>query len=119
MHYCSVCSYNDVREDGTIRVAEPVTVPGPNGTIVTIEDVPVMLLLGSDTERIIDEDFPKNRADSDFFTFYFFIVVYPIAALLTVAHLLLHGIPVLGFILSLAVSILPTVSLHSMNIYNV
>ena len=52
----------------------------------------------------IEEDFPENRADGDFVTFYWFAVVYPIAALLTVAHLILHGVPVLGFIISLAVS---------------
>ena len=56
------------------------------------------------SEQEVEEDFPKNRADSDFFTFYWFVVVYPIAALLTIAHLILHGVPVLGFILSIAVS---------------
>lgn len=55
-------------------------------------------------DQIIEEDFPKNRADRDFFTFYFFAVVYPIAALITVAHLVLHGLPIIGFIISLAVS---------------
>lgn len=68
-------------------------------------DFPIRLEFGNDTDRIIEEDFPENRADTDFFTFYFFAVVYPIAALLTVAHLILHGVPVLGFILSLAVSL--------------
>ena len=56
------------------------------------------------SNQTIEEDFPENRADSDFFTFYWFVVVYPIAALLTIAHLVLHGVPVLGFILSIVVS---------------
>ena len=56
------------------------------------------------TEKAIEEDFPENRADPDFFTYYWFAVVFPVAALLTIAHLFLHGVPVLGFIISLAVS---------------
>lgn len=67
--------------------------------------VPVIALFGvNETDRIIEEDFPKNRADTDFFSFYFFAVVFPVAALLTIAHLVLHGLPVVGFIISLVVS---------------
>ena len=69
-------------------------------------DVPVDMPVDDPliSSQDIEEDFPENRADSDFLTFYWFAVVYPIAALLTVAHLILHGVPVLGFIISLAVS---------------
>ena len=56
------------------------------------------------SEKDIEEDFPENRADPDFFTYYWFAVVFPLAAVLTIIHLFLHGVPVLGFILSLAVS---------------
>lgn len=91
-----------------VRLREPVTVPivvnGVYYGTTEISKVSVEILLGDDTDEIIEEDFPKDRADSDFFTFYFFVVVYPIAALLTVAHLFLHGIPILGFIMSLTVS---------------
>ena len=74
-------------------------------------DVDVPINVGSNpliSERDIEEDFPKNRADSDFFSFYWFVVVYPIAALLTIAHLILHGVPFLGFILSITVSSIET-----------
>ena len=74
-------------------------------------DVEVPINVGSNpliSERDIEEDFPKNRADSDFFAFYWFVVVYPIAALLTIAHLILHGVPFLGFILSITVSSIET-----------
>ena len=94
-NYVHVCSYNDVREG-----------------VIVVNDVPVPLsvlaaLAGVEVEDIVnvEEDFPKNRADSDFFTFYFFAVVFPLAALLTVAHLLLHGVPVAGFIVSVVVSV--------------
>jgi hypothetical protein len=77
-------------------------------------DVEVPINVGSNpliSERDIEEDFPKNRADSDFFSFYWFVVVYPIAALLTIAHLILHGVPFLGFILSITAHFLLTLTL--------
>ena len=114
-----VPSYNDVRENRVVKVrAEafegsgvPPAAKGlfkflSMGKDVDDVDVPVSapgnVLL---SEQEIEEDFPENRADSDFFTFYWFAVVYPIAALLTIAHLILHGVPILGFIISLAVSL--------------
>lgn len=56
------------------------------------------------SNQTIEEDFPENRADSDFFSFYFFAVAFPVAALLTIAHLIVHGLPIVGFIISLVVS---------------
>ena len=63
--------------------------------------VPVVLVL---KEKDIEEDFPKDRADGDGLTHYFFAVVFPLSVVLIVAHLFLHAVPILGFILSLAVS---------------
>ena len=93
--YVHVCSYNDVREG--VIVINDVSVPLPVAAA----------FLGVEVEDIvnIEEDFPENRADPDFFTFYFFAVVFPLAALLTVAHLILHGVPIAGFIVSLVVSV--------------
>ena len=88
-----VCSYNDVRENEQVTIAD--------GSEVPLRRHPDF---GLKTDQIIEEDFPKNRADSDFFTFYFFVVVHPLAVILVVAHLILHGLPVVRFILSLAVS---------------
>lgn len=79
---------------GADEVDVPLIIRGKNNTVLR------ELL----SEQDIEEDFPKNRADSDFFTFYWFVAVYPIAALLTIAHLIFHGVPIIGFILSLAVS---------------
>lgn len=67
-------------------------------------ELPVNMFFMNDTDKIIEEDFPKNRADSDFFSYYFFAVAFPVAALLTIAHLILHGLPIVGFIISLIVS---------------
>ena len=92
-NYLHVCSYNDVREKRGIVV---------NGQLLPLQLHPT---LGGMVDEIVEEDFPKNRADPDFFTFYFFIVVFPIAVLFTVAHLFLHGIPFLGIIVSVAVSV--------------
>lgn len=86
---------------------------------VTLQDfdAPVLMNLvepqcpGPLTKQDIEEDFPKNRADSDFFTFYFFAVAFPIAVLLIVAHLILHGLPVVGFIVSLLVSSFASVAI--------
>ena len=77
---------------------------GPNDTDASLEVLLELRGEDVDVEKIIDEDFPEDRQDPDFFSFYFFAGAYPIAALLTIAHLILHGIPILGFILSLAVS---------------
>lgn len=92
--------YNDVRENRMVRVASQNDMR-----------FPVELFFGvNETDKIIEEDFPKNRADTDFFSFYFFAVVFPVAALLTIAHLVLHGLPVVGFIISLVAHVLLTVS---------
>ena len=88
-----VCSYNDVSENEQVTVADGRTIP-----------VRLHPEFGAKADQIIEEDFPKNRADSDFFTFYFFAVVHPLAVILVVAHLILHALPVVRFILSLAVS---------------
>jgi hypothetical protein len=86
--------YNDVREK----------------QVVVVNGVPLPLALhptlGMNVEQIVEEDFPENRADPDFFTFYFFAVVFPFAAVLTATHLILHGIPIGGFIVSLIAHIL-------------
>ena len=121
-YLCYTCSYNDVRENGRVRVRAEAFEPLKKtfGALGSGAPPAVQALLflaqaagGEDvelpingliSEQEVEEDFPKNRADSDFFTFYWFVVVYPIAALLTIAHLILHGVPVLGFILSIAVS---------------
>lgn len=115
-------SYNDVSRNQKVRIrAEAFEGSGVSpkfqeafvflsgGQDVEYIEVPVIPPPGVPfpqilSEQDIEEDFPENRADSDFFTFYWFAVVYPIAALLTIAHLILHGIPVLGFIVSLTVS---------------
>ena len=118
------CSYNDIRENRQVKVSVEALMESDQGrgllflSTGTLDgggadevDVPLIIRGPNNTvlqellsEQDIEEDFPKNRADSDFFTFYWFVVVYPIAALLTIAHLILHGVPVLGFMLSLAVS---------------
>ena len=86
---CFGCSYNEIRTEGTITL--------PNG-------VQAPVALAGFTEQDIEEDFPKNRADSDAVTYYFFAAVFPVAVILTVLHLILHAVPVLGLIISLAVS---------------
>ena len=84
--------------------------PGQGAGDADEVDVPLRIQLPTGGEivllsdRDIEEDFPEYRADSDFFTFYWFVVAYPVAALLTIAHLIFHGVPIIGFILSLAVS---------------
>lgn len=119
-------SYNDIRENRQVKVRVEAfgnSTEGQNLLRLLIGlglaapdadevDVPVIIRVPPNnivlrellSEQDIEEDFPEDRADSDFFTFYWFVVVYPIAALLTIAHLVLHGVPILGFILSLAVS---------------
>lgn len=87
------CSYNDIRDNRMVRVA------AFNDMSFDVE-----MFFMNDTDQIIEEDFPENRADSDFFSFYFFAVAFPVAALLTIAHLILHGLPIVGFIISLVVS---------------
>jgi hypothetical protein len=87
-----VCSYNDIRENQSLVV------------MGFRRPVPLQ-------PQTIEEDFPENRADPDFFTFYFFAVVFPFAAVLTATHLILHGIPIVGFIVSLVAHLLLTLSL--------
>ena len=88
-------SYNDIRDNEQVRLEMF------DGAEIPLKMIPQF---SGETERIIDEDFPEDRKDPDFFTFYFFAVAHPIAVIFTAAHLVLHGVPVLGFILSLTVS---------------
>lgn len=83
-------SYNEIRTDETVTL--------PNGGKFPIVQLGVL------SEQDVEEDFPKNRADSDALTYYFFAVVFPLSVVLTVVHLILHAVPVLGLIVSLAVS---------------
>ena len=88
------CSYNDMGENNQIRV------PSLNNM-----EVPLPFLPGEPiSQQQREEDFPKNRADSDAVTYYFFAVVFPVSVVLTVLHLILHAVPILGLIISLAVS---------------
>ena len=90
-----------------LNFANPVSLPVVvNGTVVgTVNTTRVPVVLADVLlEKDIEEDFPKDRADGDGLTHYFFAVAFPLAVILTAANLFLHNVPVLGFILSLAVS---------------
>ncbi len=98
------CSYNDIGENNRLRVfsLNNARVPLPFLTRERNGTIPIGDPVISQQDR--EEDFPKNRADSDAVTYYFFAAVFPVAVILTVLHLILHAVPVLGLIISLAVS---------------
>lgn len=76
-------SYNDIRKDHTIKDKEGRTIP---------------LGFSAAINETIEEDYPPQRADADFFPFWCFVISVPVLLVFLVLHLVLHNLYIFGVI---------------------
>ena len=88
--YILIHSYNDIRKDHSFKDEEGRTIS-----------------LGYSNETI-EENFPAQRADADYFPFWCFVISFPVLMVFLVLHLILHDLYIFGVIVRYIAHTCPT-----------
>lgn len=81
--YCF--SYNDIRKDKTFTTDEDLGFPD--------NKFPLPL-----ADKFVEENYPAQRANPDFFAYWCYIVSFPILLVVLVLHLILHNLYIFGVV---------------------